>query len=451
MKSFKLVMDIFPSTFSPIGIQDYCARQIFPLIHESLLKKSNNKIICNYFVDSFDINENIITFSFNNSGRWNTGDTITPKNYLLSANLMSNTNSDFDECFKFIKKDKFDNFKISTKQNKLIIELAFVPPNIEEYFSSSVWVPVCDQLNNDYTNFSGKYFVDEISTNYFVLKSNYGHPELRFEIIKDIYSPLKLYLNREVNFTCPTYFPFDKINYFLDNDDFSQEASDIQFILDVNYERLPEFKSSEIKKRLLASIDTSIIERELHNGCISWGFFSCINHSSHLIGKQSKKIINLKSNYSNKVILNTIEISYSDYYPNEEIVNLVSQQLIEANICNSVIKKRLSFENLYSTLNSGDYQLSLLLELPSVKSTYYIYSSLSKYISEHSISEYKNLLRSINSFSDESFKNEVYQKLESILQNELPYIPILNGKHLYLKDRNLDFLHLDDDGRLLLK
>lgn len=449
MKQFNLVMDILPSTFSSVGDQDYCARQIFPLIHESLLSKSSGKIDCNYFIDSFSINGYYVEIKFNNSGKWNTGQIIEPEHYRLSACLQDNTKSDFVDCFDFIERDKDGNLQIFASPTTLKIRIKYIPENIEEYFASSVWLPVLSKNDVETPSYSGRYYLDELHNERFTLKSSFGYPNLNFIIIKDLNIPLDLYVSGEIHFTCPTYFPYNRVAEFSKHPDFIDEHSDIQFILDINYDNLTLYNNKQIKERLLSVINPKKIQNDLYGGCTAWPHFSCLNHSEHI---QSKSHL---SGYINDTLdtslYDTIEIMFSDFYPNENVVDTVSSQLVKSKLCNRVVKRKLSFEGLYEAIENGDYEVALLLELPTVKNRYQIYSSYRKYILDNAIEEYDHILNKINSHLAVEDVNDLYNDLESILKAELPFIPILNGKHLYLKSPNIDFLHLDQDGRLLYK
>ena len=229
--------------------------------------------------------------------------------------------------------------------------------------------------------------------------------------------------------------------------------SSIIFLLKFNYKNKKEFYDKSIRKALFYSIDKEKISNILYKGITPWNNFvpKCFminditrKSLSFSINKAKEYYKRAKSNFNNI----SLKMIYANFYPNKEIA--LNIQYYWKSVLNiDLLLEGLSFEEYLYKVENNEFDICLSLLSPTFPSSICFYMNYLNFITE----EYEEIyIENLEKFIEYGHVGcSVQENLENILYNELPVLPLFNGKSIYLQRETISGYKLFEDGTTYFK
>ncbi|HDL1872591.1 TPA: ABC transporter substrate-binding protein, partial [Mannheimia haemolytica] len=147
-------------------------------------------------------------------------------------------------------------------------------------------------------------------------------------------------------------------------------------------------------------------------------------------------IYDFRAKKINKINFKKLKIAYLDYYPNKNIICVLSEYLLsmgfEVELYGFDIKS-------YCNLDKSIYDIYLTLSVMLTESKYDLSIYYISYLLDKDIDGFLDIINSDNS-------NEDYKKQSEYLLSHALCLPICRGKFIYLKSKYADNFHVNDKG-----
>lgn len=456
----RIVSDIYPTNIKKAVIQDFSGRQLLTLLYKPFLASYQQELeysqihltqkskllhevqtLKYFFVDK---KNNTIKLLINENSKWSDGLPLTPEHYINFIKILINTKSDLLFFFTFIEgvEDVMEeiensNVNIQSHGNTLIVRYTYLPPNLIYFLNSPIWIPSRSEINISHEVTTGRFSISGYSKNCIYLRNNNdSNKTLEYQILKDLYSPIQLFIEQKIDVTCCTYFPFEKIEEWKFDHFFKKQPSNIQYVLRFNCDALPKLLNRKLRHLIYDSINVDNISKNLHYGIIPWKNFFSINQLTQQESEPKKKTI------FNRFLYERVSLKYSDYYPNMIIAQQIKEQLMESRIFQYVELVPCSFMHLNDSTHTKDFELLLDLTFPYDGHWFSnAYSHLYNLLDKRSEEEYLSIL---NNEKD----NDIVTALNNYLLSELPFFPLFNANNIYLCNHKKVCLSIGYNGEI---
>jgi oligopeptide transport system substrate-binding protein len=336
----------------------------------------------------------------------------------------------------------------------IIVELNHPAPFFLELLSDPIFSPIYD-LNKDPTVFNGPYIVKEFEREkHLILALNPLYwdrktvklKEIRISFIKDEKTAFAMFEKGELDwigspFSCIPHEVIDKI-YNL-----KSQATCSPFWIFFNCKN-PKFKSIKIRKALSFAINRS----EIVNGVVPYHkeLFTILPTDLSLLDEniiaqdntleKAEKLFEegLKELQIEKANFEII-LDHSNVFDHEKLAEYLKNQWEKIFKIKVKLKKG-DWKSFYSNIRSGKYEMGGFYVCNIIDDPEYL---LNVFIGNGVYNTYwnnelyqKHLNAAVNSLEDE--KRKFYlKKVEQLLLDEMPAIPIYNQYNLYLCNDNL--------------
>ncbi len=448
MKKIVIGVDDFVNLKLPYEIKTYCERVFYSCLFQGIVKYDGEQIVPG-LCDSYLVLNNGSKYVFKfGTKKWSNGETIFAgdifnmffmifENYSLYAcaeQLLVIKNSvDFVEG-----KCSFDEVGIDVRDNTLIILLEYGNIDFLTILTSCMYSP-CFYTTLDnrlHTVTNGPFYLANVNKDkmeitvrrnpYYNISTNVE--EIVFKTVTSREQQELLYEENKIDITCNTLYPisFDsKIKIY---------KSQLLYSLHINPNLKIGNSIRKIIQKKINKIDWESLSRAFNKDN---SFVVC---STDCISKEFMKKENLEKNL--KTSHRNCKLIYADYYPNIIVAYKIKEILenLEFKIEMSAVDYKLF--PIYLEQNNYDFLISIISPPNSAYSTivgmFIGYSEL-----EDKEDEYIELVcKYFECMEKEEMQKQILVKLENILREKLPVIPICRLNAMYkIKDNIMGFVY----------
>lgn len=408
-KNVIIEVDELIINYNPLVANDYSSKFILSAVYEPLkdgvncsIRSENNKYIIKIFPNYIGKSFNLVNTIFYH---------------------LSNANSPFRSCFTAIK-----NSESITKNNMDLnntginiysdhhfeIELSNISTEFKYILQSLFLIPTetnnCKPINNGPYRFykENKSEIElEKNDNYQFDSNNVKY--ITFHKNRNINNGLFLYKNSKVNITANTQFHHENMVY-KSLDDFNVEPFQLYFFL---------YKQGNLYLEISNELKCTISD-SLNN---------IIDPLDNLLGLDYKKRTSLSSKCKKK----NLTIAYSNYYPNNLIVQHLKKELSKV----GCTLHEVIFNNFDEFLKINNNDFDLVLQVITQPYSHY-YCMLRNVWKDLNYSEKKEIVPFIKDGNTEMLCNILYKSKHMV--------PLFKGKSIYLKNPHIKNYTLGIDG-----
>lgn len=282
---------------------------------------------------------------------------------------------------------------------------------------------------------------------------------ITFIILNDFKKQLDLYRNNHVHLTCNTMFNFKDINFFKGFKDFNIKNLAILSVLILNFED-PFFRELDVRKALFLSIDKEEIEEKFFQGIEANNSFipKGIKHFEYKQSPQvfydryTSQFLFQRIQQTLKVKKKQISIIFADYYPNQQILEIVSQMWKETLGIDTFLKK-VPFADLekYREMRNFDVIFSLMSPYYNDPLSFFQSFIVPEAFEENMLSYYVETCYRASAEDDIVKRKIIYNELNEILFRCLPVIPLFNHKSIYLQKEFIESFSILSSGDFIFR
>lgn len=423
MNKIRIAIDATPYNSMLHCISDYSGEQIYSKLSLPLFKEESGSIQI-LAAKKFEISHDNtrLTIWLKHNLFWSNGEKVVAEDYVRSIRFIS---LDDNNRFKTLFSDIIDimTWTESTHSGIYSVGLDCLVINLKypnKFFFHFLTTIVSSPLHKDNIHLvAGPYVIDKKHNNMFELSRNpyYVLNDFKQAFDKILYqvvtneNNLRLFYNGKIEVTCDTAFYYSELDSIYNHAGISANNALIMLLS-------PGTKFKDLSLNARSCLNIIINRKE-----ICKKFNNVINPSYSYLTTYSnidQRSLMDSFNYSNKLDLKVLEISYENYYPNKLIIEAISKQLEKYNV--RVISK---VDTYGKWVSDAHLRLEIRKSLDGTPILLYK-SDLSRgFLSEIEFNRarycYSKILTNTNLNEDTIY----YTVLDEILLRNAIYIPLL--------------------------
>lgn len=455
-------IDALPGTLYLHDVSDYIGIQVLsptalPLFYYNQIYHSLKCL----GAENYSISQDGCTYeiTIRNDLFWSDGTKVTAEDYVRGFFAIINSKhniyrillKDIVNYGKFIKDKNENNIGIEVVGRKIIFRLVH-PNNLFIIFLSTI--NFSPKHHSEVMLAAGAYNIETVTENGIILSRNpfftldKSNPNIEVDYIHYIkpasrYESLQQYEQKQLDITCNTMFPYEQLSKFKERKDFYQEPSNIFMILRKEKKCNPILEEKVFRQAILFSLNRANLCANFHYALTPMtDFFFDSNMNQNISSPLVDNLYNselaadlfhlLFSMYNIKDV--RLKVAFDDYFPNKEVLELVSIELKSYNIYLELIQ-----DNFLTPSKSADLRLHLL-----TSPVYHPFPIYLKEAYDHDFMKndtwktYIALLESYHKCNDDDKKKQILEVINTTLISEAFIIPLFKMQSLYLKRDGLE-------------
>lgn len=468
-----IIIDAKPLRHDINFINDYISLLIFsPLSCPLFIYDSESKSIVKYACKEYNCSDDGKThiFKIKDDLFWSNGEKVTIYDYYESFLRIMSEFSHLSILLKdvvnlqsyMLKNINFSEVGFHIEGDALIFRLNKSNYKFYKILSKVNFSPIkkinsCDNYSKYNLNlFAGAFYLNKKDDYTYSLSRNKYHfnyipnndSSINFIISNDKYNDLELYSSNQIDLTCNTMFPYEKIKCSMNLSTFYSSPSNISMYLLFRNTCL----SMNLRKAIMYLIDTENIRLKFFKALTpTTDFF--INNNSYLSNEYStlynQKLgiayLNKYKIESNKHEVN-LSILYDDFYPNKEILTCIQKQLQKYKINLILIEDDYYFpDSIHSDLRLSLCYIDYFDNISIYQSLGLIQLNKFKKNNCNPLQEYINLINKYKSSTDQFSEKHTLNKLNSILIESSVILPLFKMHNFYFKNHALKNINYGED------
>ena len=395
-------------------------------------------------------------FRIGEQWRWSDGQPVTAEDYRRGI-LYVLSQSGHPAAYLLHDIENYRNFRagrcsadllgVSVEATELVVRLQRSNWHFQENLSAINFSP---RRDNSCSETAGAYRMEELSEHGVVVRRNPWFPdrnhqevadEVRFRLFRSRYAALKAYEKGDIQLTCNTMFPYERLATYQRRSDFYRDYSNISMRLEALPRSSPVGVDPLLWQLFRAGLDRDNLVRSFHGALAiqsdyRWEyefnpedlekkdtFFdpdSASELASHLHQKYGKRGLKLT-------------VAVDDFYPNGEVMAAILKQMRAYGITLTVVK-----DNYYAP--KGNTDLKLFLLFPFVQSnvgTYLPWLFHRPLVNKKEAwKTFASAYRTLTTCSKERCEGSL-NTMDHIILEHSNGLPLFKMQSLYLKDPSL--------------